>query len=119
SFPSLQGRGAAPQCSNTSKEKIEAKPANLEPTVKPTPVMPMAEKSEGQAKKVRYAPDGTPWPNDFDSWTNGERLQRLGAHGWEQGRMVEPASQRTVESVQRDGKPKATATSEGLERRVF
>jgi hypothetical protein len=110
SFSSLQGRGAAPPCSNTSKEKIEAKPPNLEPTAKPTPVMAMAEKSEGRVKKARYAPDGAPWPNAFDSWTNGERLEWLEAHGWEQGRMVEAPSQKTVETTAGDRKPTATPT---------
>ena len=110
SFSSLHVRGAAPPCS-TSKEKIEAKPSNLEPTPKPTPVMAMAEKSEGHVKKARYAPDSTPWPNAFDSWTNGERLEWLAAHGWKQGRMVDAASQRTVEIVDGDRKPTATATS--------
>jgi hypothetical protein len=109
SFSSLHVRGASPPCS-TSKEKIEAKPANLEPTAKPTPVMAMAEKSEGRVKKARFAPDGTPWPAHFDSWTNGERLEWLEGHGWKQDRRVEPASQRTVESVARDGKPTATTT---------
>ena len=110
SFPSLHIRGAAPPCSSTSKEKIEAKPANLEPTAKPTPVMAMTEKSEGRVKKARFAPDGTPWPKYFNSWTNGERLEWLEAHGWHQGTMVATSPQRTVESVERDGKPKATAT---------
>src|ERR1035438_7100237 len=110
SFSSLRGRGAAPPCSNTSKEKIEAKPPNLEPTAKPTPVVAMAEKSEGQAKKVRYAPDGTPWPNEFDSWTNGERLQWLGAHGWKQETGVDATSQETAQVIDRYRKPTATAT---------
>jgi hypothetical protein len=110
SFPSLHIRGAAPPCSSTSKEKIEAKPANLEPTAKPTPVMAMTEKSEGRVKKARFAPDGTPWPKYFNSWTNGERLEWLEAHGWQQGRMVEAPSQKTVETTAGDRKPTATAT---------
>ena len=88
--------------------EAKSKSENLEP--EPTPIGLRGQMANGNAKKVRYAPDGTPWPVHFDSWTNGERLEWLEAHGWEQGRMVEPASQRTVESVERDGKPKATAT---------
>jgi hypothetical protein len=107
SFSSLHVRGASPPCS-TSKEKIETKPSNLEPTPKPTPVMAMAEKSETRVNKARLAPDGTPWPLQFDSWTNGERLQWLGAHGWKQASMVDGSSQETIRPVDRNGKPTAT-----------
>ena len=108
SFASLHVRGAAPPSSTTSKEKIEAKPANLEPTAKPTPVMAMAEKSEGRVKKARFAPDGTPWPSDFDSWKNEERLSWLGAHGWHQGKMVATPPQKTPKPLVEEGKPTTT-----------
>ena len=108
--PSDSSKSESPKGVPQHNEMIEAKskPENLEP--EPTPIGLRGQMANGNAKKVRYAPDGTPWPVHFDSWTNGERLEWLEAHGWEQGRMVEPASQRTVESVERDGKPKATAT---------
>jgi hypothetical protein len=106
-------KGTRPKGVHTSKEKIEAKskPENLEPkpqpTTKPTPVMAMAK---GKANNVRCAPDGTPWPEEFNSWLNGERLEWLKAHGYnfrgyKQGRMVETASQKTYKLVQKDGKP--------------
>ena len=108
--PSDSSKSESPKGVPQHNEMIEAKskPENLEP--EPTPIGLRGQMANGNAKKVRYAPDGTPWPKYFNSWTNGERLEWLEAHGWEQGRMVEPASQRTVESVERDGKPKATAT---------
>jgi hypothetical protein len=111
---SLHVRGASPPC-GTSKDKIEAKskPENLEPDPepKPTPVMAMAKGSDGQVKKARYTPDGTPWPLLFNSWTNGERLNWLEAHGWKQHRMVHTSSQKTPRSAVADGQPTPTATS--------
>jgi hypothetical protein len=115
SFSSHRGRGASPPCS-MSKDEIEAKskPENLEPTPtptpKPTPVMAMPKGSDGQVQKARYAPDGTPWPVLFNSWTNGERLNWLGAHGWKQDRAMETSSQKTPRSAVGQGKPTATAT---------
>jgi hypothetical protein len=108
--PSDSNKTESPKGVPQHNEKIEAKckPANLEP--KPTPGGFHGQKTNGQAKKVRYAPDGTPWPKYFNSWTNGERLEWLEAHGWEQGRMVEAPSQKTVETTAGDRKPTATPT---------
>jgi hypothetical protein len=83
SFSSLHVRGASPPCSE-SKEKIEAKskPENLEPsaTSKPTPVMAVANVSDGQVKKARYAPDGPLGPF---SLIHGQTVSGLwlAAHG--------------------------------------
>jgi hypothetical protein len=100
---------AAPPCS-TSKEKGKSKPENPEPTPEPT-----ATPSRLMVNpKVRMAMDGTPWPEGFNVWLNKDRLEWLEAHGEEgrkQGRMVEKSSQKTVEPVVRDGKPKATPTA--------
>ena len=107
--PSDSSKSESPKGVPQHNEMIEAKskPENLEP--EPTPIGLRGQKANGQAKKVRYAPDGTPWPAHFDSWTNGERLEWLEAHGWHQGTMVATSPQRTVESAEGDGKPKATA----------
>jgi hypothetical protein len=100
----------------TSKEESKSKPEPTpepKPKATPTPVKGMVM---AQAPKVRLAPDGTPWPKDFDSWPkNADRLEWLVAHGYnpkgsKQGRVVEAASQETVKPVARDGKPTATAT---------
>jgi hypothetical protein len=113
---SLHVRGASLPC-GTSKDKIEAKskPANLEPTPtpapKPTPILAMAEKSEGHAKKARYAPDGTPWPLHFNLWSNVERLEWLGVHGCKHDGMVETSSQQLPRSAVANGKPTPAATS--------
>ena len=102
-----------PQSKTESKSKPEPTPER-KPKATPTPVEGMVM---AQAPKVRLAPDGTPWPKDFDSWPkNADRLEWLVAHGYnpkgsKQGRMVEAASQETVKSVARDGKPTATATA--------
>ena len=108
--PSDSSKSESPKGVPQHNEKIgpKSKPENLEP--KPTPVGLHGQKTNGQAKKVRYAPDGTPWPNDFDSWTNGERLQWLGAHGWEQDRGVDASSQETVQVIDRYRNPTSNAT---------
>ena len=108
--PSDSSKSESPKGVPQQNEKIEAKskPENLEP--EPTPIGLRGQKANGQAKKVRYAPDGTPWPNDFDSWENEERLSWLGAHGWKQDRGVDAASQETVQVIDKYRKPKATAT---------
>jgi hypothetical protein len=99
-----------------SKAESKSKP---EPKPKPTPT-PVEGMVMAQAPKVRLAPDGAPWPKDFDSWPkNADRLEWLVAHGYnpkgsKQGRMVEAASQETVKFVARDGKPTATATATPL-----
>jgi hypothetical protein len=97
-----------------SNEKIEdkSKHENLEP--EPTPMGVHGQKINGRAKKERYALNGTPWPEGFDSWPrNADRLEWLDAHGCnhssKQDRMVEPASQKIVETGEWDGKPTATA----------
>jgi hypothetical protein len=83
------------------KEKIEAKskPENLEP--EPTPSKP-GPKGHGQ--------DGTPYPEEFDDWSNLERLRWLEAHGWRQASMAETASHRTGETGVAQAKPTPTAT---------
>ena len=73
--PSTSVRGAPhPMQEEGEKQKTEAKPENLEPTPEPKPTPTPA--------KVRYAKDGTPWPAEFNSWRNEDRLTWLAAHGW-------------------------------------
>jgi hypothetical protein len=100
--PSTIVRGAPhPVGKEGEKQETEAKPENLKPTPEPKPT-PTPD-------KVRCAPDGTPWPEGFDSWTNARRLHWLGVHGWKQGRMAEASSQAS-RVVDREGKPTAIAT---------
>jgi hypothetical protein len=87
--------------------KAKSKPENLEP--EPAPRGLHGQKANGQAKKVRYAPDGTPWPMHFNSWTNGEWLEWLVGHGWKQDGVVGTSSQKTPRSAAEQEKPTPTA----------
>ena len=82
-------------------KKIEAKskPENLKPEPKPTP-----RKSNGHGE------DGTPYPEEFNDWSNLRRLHWLEAHGWHQGSMADTASQKTHGTVVKQAKPTPTAT---------
>jgi hypothetical protein len=97
-------RGAPHPMQEEGERKTEAKPENLKPTPEPKPT------PKPKPAKVRYAPDGTRWPEGFDSWMNARRLRWLEVHGWEQGRMAESSPQKTSKVVGKDGKPTATAT---------
>ena len=74
--PSTIVRGAPHQLQGEGeKQKTKAKPENLEPTPEPKPTPTPA--------KARRAPDGSPWPEGFDSWPkNADRLIWLEAHGY-------------------------------------
>jgi hypothetical protein len=97
------------------REKTESKPENLEP--EPTPTARATPTATARATptaalapaKIHYAPDGTPWPEGFDSWRNAQRLSWLEAHGWKQGRMAEASSQKTDQIGAGDRKPTAIA----------
>jgi len=82
-------------------KKIEAKskPENLKPEPKPT-----TRKSNGHGE------DGTPYPEEFNDWSNLRRLHWLEAHGWHQGSMADTASQKTHGTVVKQAKPTPTAT---------
>jgi hypothetical protein len=81
--------------------KIEAKskPENLEP--KPTSSKP-GPKGHGQ--------DGTPYPEEFDDWSNLKRLNWLEVHGWHNASMADTAEQKTGETAVVQAKPTPAAT---------
>jgi hypothetical protein len=76
--PSTIVRGAPHPLQEVGERKAKSKPENLKPTPEPKPTPTPA--------KVRRAPDGTPWPEGFDSWPkNADRLVWLEAHGHKVG----------------------------------
>jgi hypothetical protein len=86
----------------TENIKAESNP-NLEPEPKPKPAPSMAKpKGHGQ--------DGTPYPEEFNDWSNLKRLHWLEAHGWDQGSMAQTAERKTDETVVMPTKPTPTAT---------
>lgn len=66
----------------------EEKPENPKPTTKPIVPVPSTNPVPpppvppvpATRKKVKTAGDGTPWPDDFDTWTNPARCEWLDAH---------------------------------------
>src|ERR1035438_867945 len=99
--PSDSSKTESPKGVPQHNEKIEAKskPENLKP--KPNPPKP-GPKGHGQ--------DGTPYPEEFDDWSNLKRLNWLEAHGWHHASMAETISQKTDETEVVQGKPTPTAT---------
>jgi GGDEF domain-containing protein len=85
------------------RQAVEAKskPENLKPEPKPTPT---PRKSNGHGQ------DGTPYPEEFNDWSNLKRLHWLEAPGWHQGSMADMASQKTHGTVVKQAKPTPTAT---------
>jgi len=55
---------------------------NQKPKAKPTPAVPSVPVSATppKVKRSKLAKDGTPWPDDFNSWTNPERCRWLDDH---------------------------------------
>lgn len=55
---------------------------NQKPKAKPTPAVPCTPlaATPTKVKQSKLAKDGTPWPDDFDSWTNPERCRWLEDH---------------------------------------
>jgi hypothetical protein len=98
-------KGSRPKSVRKSKEKIKdkSKPENLEPEPKPRPA-PSMPKPKGHAQ------DGTPYPPQFDDWSNLNRLQWLEAHGRHQGSMAETVWEKTDETEVMQAKPTPTAT---------
>jgi len=99
-------KGAPPNGVRESKEKIKSKskPENLEPQPKPkfAPSMPKP-KGHGQ--------DGTPYPEEFDDWSNLKRLNWLEAHSCHHASMAETISQKTDETAVVQAKPTPVAPS--------
>lgn len=60
---------------------VEKKPENQKPKAKPIVPVPVPKPpASATRKKVRAAKDGTPWPDDFNSWTNVARTEWLDKH---------------------------------------
>jgi hypothetical protein len=60
--------GLTHACDATPKKRTEEQTQNLKTN------------TNTKTKYVRCAKDGTPWPNDFDSWTNAQRTEWLLDH---------------------------------------
>jgi hypothetical protein len=76
---------ASEVASLSSLPSVEEAPENQKPTAKPILPVPSPDSvppppASASRKKVRTATDGTPWPNDFNSWTNLDRTKWLHDH---------------------------------------
>jgi hypothetical protein len=71
SLPSIVGSSSAPSPSSRTEES--GAPARQKTGARQTTTKPTA--------KPKAAPDGTPYPNGFDSWTNEVRIAWLIEHG--------------------------------------
>lgn len=82
---------ASKHASLPSLPSVEGKPENQKPTAKPILPVPVPNSvpppppppASASRKKVRTAKDGTPWPGDFNSWTNVDRTKWLHDHSRE------------------------------------
>jgi hypothetical protein len=72
--PAADGGEVTPAPKAKEESKTETNPAG---------VLGASPESESNTKtgKPKAAPDGTPWPSDFDSWENAQRLEWLCANG--------------------------------------
>jgi hypothetical protein len=60
-------------------QKPAAKPILPVPSINPVPPPSLPPVSATQ-KKMKAAMDGTPWPDDFNTWTNLARCEWIDAH---------------------------------------